>query len=212
MNKKEYLARLETLLACLPKDSRAESVAFYAEMIDDRMEDGMTEEQAVEALGSPGAAADAILDDLPAVPRAVVKTRRKSTVLMWTLIILGSVVWVPLLIAFIMVAVSVYACIWILIACLWLVSVGLVAAMPAGIIVAIWGGIAGNLPFALAESGAGLLCAGLGLAMVYVSIAATKQLARLSKIWARKMMSPFFKKRNALNAEGTGAPNAAQAA
>lgn len=193
MNKKEYLARLETLLTCLPKETRAESIAFYAEMIDDRIEDGMTEEQAVEALGAPGVAAEAILDDLPAVPRVVAKTKRKSRALMWTLIILGSVAWVPLLIAFIMVAVSVYACIWILIACLWLVSAALVAAFPLGLLVALWGGLAGNIPFALAEMGAGLLCGGLGLAMICASLAATKQLARLSKIWAQKAVSPFVK-------------------
>ena len=211
MNKQEYLARLDALLACLPKDARTESLTFYAEMIDDRIEEGMTEEDAVAALGSPGMAAEAILDDLPAVPRAVVKTRRKSRTLMWTLIILGSVVWVPLLIAFALVAVSVYACIWILIACLWIVAVALMVALPIGGLVAFWGAMAGNIPFALAEAGAGLFGAGLGLAMIYVSLGATKRLARLSKTWARKMASPFVKLRDR-SADGMRQSAAAQAA
>lgn len=61
-------------------------------MIDDRMEDGMTEEQAV--------AAEKILDDLPVVPRAVVKTRRKSQALLWGAAIVGSPLWVALALAF----------------------------------------------------------------------------------------------------------------
>lgn len=211
MNKQEYLARLDALLACLPKDARAESLTFYAEMIDDRIEDGMTEEEAVDALGSPGMAAEAILDDLPAVPRAVVKTRRKSRALMWTLIILGSVVWVPLLIAFAFVALSVYACIWILVACLWIVAAALIVALPAGVLIAFWGAMAGNIPFALAEAGAGLFGAGLGIAMVYISLVATKRLARLSREWMRKMASPFVRMHGS-EADGARNSTAAQTA
>lgn len=44
MNKQEYVNRLNELLTCLPADYRLESVSFYEEMIDDCMEDGMTEE------------------------------------------------------------------------------------------------------------------------------------------------------------------------
>lgn len=69
-------------------------------MIDDRMEDGMTEEQAVAALDAPGVAAEKILDDLPVVPRAVVKTRRKSRALLWGAAIVGSPLWVALALAF----------------------------------------------------------------------------------------------------------------
>ncbi len=210
MNKQEYLSRLENLLACLPKDARAESLAFYAEMIDDRIEDGMAEDEAVAALGTPGEAADAILDELPAVPRAVAKTRRKSRALMWTLAILGSVVWVPLLFAFAAVALSVYLCIWACIASLWILTVCLLAGLPIGA-AAMWLGIAvGNAPFAVVELGAGLLCAGLGLAMLQASLAASKQLVRLSRIWARKAASPFVKRREASHApEASSHPLAA---
>lgn len=197
MNKQQYLTRLESLLACLPQEMRAESIAFYAEMIDDRMEEGLTEEEAVAALETPGAAAEAILDDLPAVPRAMAKTRRKSKALLWTLLIVGAVVWVPLLIAFLAVALCVYACIWILVACLWIVSIAFVAAFPASCAIAFMGVSAGVIPFAIAEAGVGLVCAGIGLAMIAVSIGATKQLARLSRAWVRKMASPFVKSRNA---------------
>ena len=50
MTKAEYLSRLESLLSCLPESQRAESLAFYEEMILDRMEEGLSEEEAVSTL------------------------------------------------------------------------------------------------------------------------------------------------------------------
>lgn len=93
MTRDEFLGRLGELLACLPAEQVEETKAFYAEAIADRMEDGMSEEEAVAAMGTPGEVAEATLDDLPAVPRAIARTRRRSTTLLWVLTIVGSPVW-----------------------------------------------------------------------------------------------------------------------
>ena len=61
MNKQEYLAQLRAALACLPEGEIEESVAFYTEMIDDRVADGLTEEEATAQLDDPKAAARAIV-------------------------------------------------------------------------------------------------------------------------------------------------------
>lgn len=124
MTRDEFLNRLGELLACLPADQVEETKAFYAEAIAERMEDGMAEEAAVAAMGTPGEVAEATLDDLPAVPRAIAKTRRRSNALLWALTIVGSLVWMPLLIAFAVVVLSVYVCIWVLA----LVAVGVAVA------------------------------------------------------------------------------------
>ena len=73
MNKESYLAQIRTLLASLPEEDRERSLAFYAESIDDRMEDGMSEEEAVASLESPEEAAKSILMDtpLPALVKAL---------------------------------------------------------------------------------------------------------------------------------------------
>ena len=52
MNKQEFLDRLRKGLSGLPQAEREERLLFYSEMIDDRMEEGLTEEEAVAALGS----------------------------------------------------------------------------------------------------------------------------------------------------------------
>lgn len=41
MNKQEYLDQLRAALGCLPEEEVEESAAFYVEMIDDRMADGI---------------------------------------------------------------------------------------------------------------------------------------------------------------------------
>lgn len=53
MTRDEFLGRLGELLACLPAEQVEETKAFYAEAIADRMEDGMSEEEAVAAMGAP---------------------------------------------------------------------------------------------------------------------------------------------------------------
>lgn len=193
MTKKEFLDRLGTLLACLPADKIADAQAFYAEMIEDRMEDGLTEQEAVAAMGTPGDAAEGILDDLPAVPRTVAKTRRKSRALLWTLAILGSPIWLTLALAFVIVALVGYAVIWALALCIWIVALACFAAAPLALLLAVWGAWTGNVPYLLVSLGEVPLMLGLGLLCLRGALGASRQIVRLSRAWGRKMASPFKK-------------------
>lgn len=51
MTKNEFTTQLNKLLGGLPQEDIERSITFYSEMIDDSIEDGMNEEEAVEALG-----------------------------------------------------------------------------------------------------------------------------------------------------------------
>ena len=53
MTRDEYIAALADALNFLEEDTRAAALAFYTEMLDDRMEEGLAEEAAVEAMDSP---------------------------------------------------------------------------------------------------------------------------------------------------------------
>ena len=193
MTRDEFLGRLGELLACLPADQVRETQEFYAEAIADRMEDGMGEEEAVAAMGAPGEVAEAVLDDLPAVPRAIARTRRRSATLLWVLTIVGSPVWVPLLLAFAAVAVTVYVCIWILALCVWIVAVALGGAGMVELVFAACGVVIGHVPYALASAGMGLGLVGVALFVGAGAWAVSRQIARLSALWARKAVSPFWK-------------------
>ena len=51
MEKEEFLEELRNRLNGLPQKDIDERVSFYSEMIDDRVEDGMTEEEAINNIG-----------------------------------------------------------------------------------------------------------------------------------------------------------------
>ena len=53
MNKQEFLGVLRKGLSILQDDEAEERLSFYREMIDDRVEEGLTEEEAVREIGTP---------------------------------------------------------------------------------------------------------------------------------------------------------------
>ena len=193
MNKQEYLARLRAALACLPEGEIEESVAFYTEMIDDRVADGLTEEEATAQLDDPKAAARAIIADLPVVPRTVVRTKQRNRVLYWTLVILGSPLWLTLLLAAGMLVLAGLLTIWCLILGLWLLAAGLLAGGPLGIGVCLWALAVGQPAYGVFELGSGLLCFGLGLFCLHGAVAASKTLMQVSRQWIAKAKAPFVK-------------------
>ncbi len=66
MTKLEFLATLEKALAGLPKEDCKRIVDYYCEMIDDRMEDGFSEEDAVKAAGTLEEIAQQAAQEAPA--------------------------------------------------------------------------------------------------------------------------------------------------
>ena len=65
MNKTEFIFELGKRLEGLPKEDIIEKLSFYSEMIDDRIEDGASEEEAIAGLGSPEKVAEEIIADYP---------------------------------------------------------------------------------------------------------------------------------------------------
>ena len=75
MNKETFLLALYDELRGLPVEDKERSIAYYREMIDERVEDGMSEEEDVAALGSVEDIAAVILGSAPATVHAREKTR-----------------------------------------------------------------------------------------------------------------------------------------
>ena len=63
MTKQLFLNELSAALHTLPRDERYRTLSYYDELIDDRMEDGQSEEEAVSSLGDPAKIAREILGD-----------------------------------------------------------------------------------------------------------------------------------------------------
>ncbi|MBQ3870502.1 MAG: DUF1700 domain-containing protein [Clostridia bacterium] len=180
MNKEEFLNELRKGLSHLPEQDADERVAFYSEMIDDRIEEGATEEEAVAASGS---VEDIVLSETPLTKIVAEKIKPKRRLKGWeiALIILGFPLWLPLLIAAFAVILSLYIVIWSLIISLWAVEAALLVCAVAGLIGAVVFAINGNVPVAVASAGLCLLSAGLAIFMFYCCFYASKGILKLTK-------------------------------
>ena len=193
MNKVEFLQQLGAALGKLPQYEIDQSLAFYAEMIDDRIEEGVPKEEAVASLGNVHTIAAQIIAETPIVPKAIAKAKTGSRTLNIVLLVAFSPIWVPIAIAFFAAALSIYIAIWAVIVSLWAVVLSLVVAGVACFAASGYLLFTGFPPTALFSLGAGFICIGIGLFCFFGVLAATKGLYELTKIFARKIRSLFVK-------------------
>ena len=114
MSKAEFMRLLRWRLAQLPQSEIEKQVSYYDEMFSDMMEDGMSEEEAAARLGDPEKIAEEVLRDMPMseLVRSRVRPSGGWTTLSIILVVLGSPVWLPLLIAAAAVVLVIFAALW----------------------------------------------------------------------------------------------------
>lgn len=115
MKKDEFLNELRKRLQGLPKDEIDERVSFYDEMIEDMVDDGKTEEEAVESFGSIDDVVLSIADKtkLRSLVKERVTPKRKITAFEIVLLCLGFPLWFPLLLVFLVLLLIAYLLLWI---------------------------------------------------------------------------------------------------
>ena len=182
MNKEKFLDELRNRLSGLPQEDIEERIAFYEEMIDDRMEDGVSEEEAVSRIGSVENIARQIMSEIPLTKLVKEKISPKRSLKAWEIIllVLGSPVWIPLIIAAIAVLLALYVVMWAVVICFYAVDVSFVAGTLACIVGLFVSLMVGNLAVALFSLGAGLALAGLTILMSFVCIGITKAVIKLT--------------------------------
>jgi uncharacterized membrane protein len=177
MTKREFLVHMKRSLSHLPRKERKERLAFYGEMIDDRMEEGLTEEEAVAAVGSP----EQILHQIaPPAPSDTVQ-RRRLTVGIILLLILGSPLWLSLLIGALSAILSVYVSLWSVIISLWAVFVSLVACAVGLTVAGIISLCTNNMSYGFVLVGTALISAGLAIFLFFGCKALTNGTAAVTK-------------------------------
>ena len=198
MDKQEFLTALEAGLAGLPQADIDERLNFYAEMIDDRVEDGLTEAEAVAELGSVDDVVAQIIADTPLtrIVRERMKPNRRLRVWEIVLLVLGFPLWFPLLMAGFAVMLSVYIVIWAVIVSLWAIDLSLAAAalgsVAAGIVSIVRGGLTAGLVLICAAA----VLAGLAILLFFGCKAVTVGAAKLTKKIALWIKSLFLRKEN----------------
>ena len=199
MNKTEFLLNLTEKLSPLPWDEIADRWDYYSEMIDDRMEEGLTEEEAVAELGTVEEIAAQILSDIPMsrLVKEIIKPKRRLHAWEIVLLVLGSPIWLSLLIAVFAVGLSLYVVLWSVILSLWSVFVSFAACFIGGVLACVMFAVGGNGASGVAMLAAGIVCAGLSIFMFYGCKAATKGVLILTKKIAVWLKNCFIKKEDA---------------
>lgn len=195
MTKADFLQLLERALAQLSDEERQKNLEYYSELLDDMMEEGMTEAEATAKLGSPNQIAQSILQEMPLGKLVSTRMKPKSgwTPLAIVLAVVGSPVWVPLLLAAVAVVLAVFVSIWALGFAAVAVVLGLVVAVVATPIIAIKAATL-TLPVGLLLLGAGLVLLGLCVLGGLMAVELCKLLWQLTVWLAHKVKGLFIRK------------------
>ena len=195
MTKQEFLAELRRGLSGLPQNDIEERLNFYSEMIDDRMEEGLSEQEAVDGIGSVDSVVSQILGDIPLSKLVKEKITPKKQLKAWmiVLIILGAPIWFSLAVAAVSVAFALYFSLWSIIVSLWAVFASLVICVPGGIAAGLVAFVSGGGLAGIALMGAGLVCAGLSVFAFFGCKALTKGTIALTKKVAVAVKRAFIK-------------------
>ena len=191
MTKLQFLYSLHNKLSSLSQDEIEERINLYSEMIEDRIEEGLSETEAVAAVGP--------VDEIAAQILAAFAPKRISKIKHWKawkiiLLALGSPIWLSLLIAAFAIILSLYISLWAVIVSFWAVFVSFVGCSAGGILAGIIFVCSGNRLPGIAMLGAGILCAGLAILFFLGCQTATKGTLHLTKRLALYLKGYFAKK------------------
>ena len=183
MTKKEFIEELKNGLCGLPEEDIRRSIEFYSEMIDDRIEDGKTEEDAIADIGAVKDVISQILAEIPIskLIKEKVKKRKRLGAFKTVLLILGSPIWIAWIISIFAVVLSVCLSLWSVVVSLWAAFAAFVGGAFGGIVTGTIFICTGNLFSGLAVIATTLLCAGISIFTFFGCKAATKCMAILTK-------------------------------
>lgn len=196
MNKAEFLARLRKALAGLPQEDIEKSLDFYSEMIDDRMEDGFSERDAVAAAGSIDEIARQVLSEtsLGRIVRESMRPSRRLRRWETSLLIVGSPLWLPLLLSAAAVALALYLTVWAVIASLYAADLALAVSSAAGIAGIFFYGLASRTAAAVFSLGFALACAGASILLFFVFGSVSRWVLRLGRLCVNSVKKLFIRR------------------
>ena len=198
MTKLKFLNELEKRLNAFEMPEIKNWLNYYGEMIDDRIEEGQSEEEAVDSLGDMDKIIDDILRQTPITKLAKTKLNRKA-LHGWeiAMLILGFPLWFSLLAAVVAVVLAIYVTLGSVIISFWasfgMTIAGAIGGIISGIVFSF-----GSQPLSgVALIGAGIACIGFSILLFYGSKAITEGTVWLTKKIVLGIKNSFIKKEEA---------------
>ena len=183
MKRQDFIQSLRAKFSALPRKEIEDRINFYNEMIDDRIEAGLTEEEAIsEIITSENfiSQMEERFSTLKISNKATKSTSRWNT---WkiVLLVLGSPIWLSLIISCVAIVISLYVSLWAVIASIWAAFAAFAVAAPGGVIGSLTLIFQGSPLAGFAIFGLSLVSAGLAIFSFFGCVAATKGSVILTK-------------------------------
>ncbi len=196
MNKLEFLQKLEKELSGLPKSERHEHINFYSEMIDDRIEDGLSEEEAIAQIGTVEQIVSQIVTNKYYSSKLKKPVKEKKSIPVWAIILLavGSPLWISIAAALFATIVAICVSIWSIVISLWAIFGSFAVSGPACVISGILYAVFSNVTSGLVLVSAGLVLSGLAILMFFASHYTTKGCAALTALVFKGIINCFIRK------------------
>ena len=194
MTKEVFLNSLREKLVGLPPEDIEERIAFYSEMIDDRIDEGKSEEGAVADIGTIDEVVESIAQETPLSKLVKHKIKPKRSLKAWeiVLLILGFPLWFPLCLVGLVLLLVALLLLWIFVLVVYVIDFSLAVGSFGSLIV--FFAYLFNGTFYLLPLGASILCAGAGVLMVFPCIYITKGTIKVHKSLFTKIKTSFIKK------------------
>lgn len=197
MRKQEFLDKLKASLWAMPEADKQRSLDYYTEMIDDRMEDGLSEEEAVAAVGDLDEIVRQILTESPRSPATIKKEQNKQQkrgleTWMIVLLVLGSPLSIPLVASAVSVVFSIYVSLWSVVIVLYAAAVAVGTAAIGCVVGSFF--MIGRTATIVVAWGAAFLCAGLAIMLFLLGNLAAKGMIELTKLCWKGAKSIFQRK------------------
>lgn len=197
MSKNEFLKELESRLNGLPKEDIKERVAFYEEMINDRLEEGKSEEEALKEIGTVDEIVAQITKETPLVKLVKERVKPKRRIQAWEIVLIavGFPLWFPLLITALVLIMVAYILVWTLVIVTYTVEL---ATSIAGLVAIIAGAAAffsGAHWYGVGLAAGGVMCIGFAILFIFACIGATKASIALTKAIILSIKKKFVSRR-----------------
>ncbi len=198
MTKKEFLNKLKNNISFLPKQDIEDRLSFYSEMIDDKIEDGKSEEQAVLEIGDVEQISYQIIKDTPfiKIAKGKITSKRSLTDFEAVLLICTAPIWVSLLIVAFSVVISLYAALWAVIISLYACVFALAISGVGAVVYSVLLFITNSAVTGLSVLGAGLALCGVSILLYYFSALVSKGAIYLIKALSVLVKKAFIRREN----------------
>lgn len=191
MNKAEFLNELSFCLQNMNNSEKNKFIIFYDEMLSDYVENGMTEEDAVDKIGDPKKIAEELLADYGSVKINLPFTGIRG--LNYILTIIGFPLWGSVLLAFVLMVFSVYVIIWCVPFTTGALSIGFFTTSIIGIVGSPFVMLK-NASMGIMQLGTGIASIGISLLLGLATLDLSKRLIIITKNLNAKLAALFKKK------------------